>query len=591
MIFPNGILSPLLFHRISPLIFAATDVPPPYPNPALVSHRAAARLPRSALIIFCVAYVLPGLFGRDPWKNADVTAFGYMLEIALGRTSWWAPDLGGLATESGLLPYWLGAFFIKLLSPLIPEALAARIPFSLMLTAALCFTWYGAYHLAHTQAAQPIRFAFGGEAQPADYACAIADGALLALIATLGLLQLGHETTPEILQLLGVCMLLYAIGASPFQFVKACVCAGLALAILVSSGAPAMAVFMGIVGGVSGVQSHYAGARRLSRLILLGIAIYVGMATVFQQQSWQWHIQSKLDNPYDILRLLLWFTWPSWPLALWTLWRWRHHWFRRHILIPLGSALIAIISSLAMGGSDRALMLSIPALAMLAAFALPTLDRATAAAIDWFSVFFFTSVAIVIWVIYMAIQTGFPAQPAANVLKLAPGFQAHFNAPALLIGLCGSISWVWLVHWRAGQNRHALWKSMILPAGGVALCWLLLMSLWLPLLDYARSMRPLVQKVLQHIPAESCIATPGGSKALVASLIYFGKYQVEAAPDSFNTSCEFLLQSERPGAEARGIPPGWMFMAAEQRPTNRIENFVIYRREPSIPLPVPHLSK
>ncbi|MFZ9180222.1 MAG: hypothetical protein ACO21V_13530, partial [Limnohabitans sp.] len=45
----------------------------------------------------------------------------------------------------------------------------------------------------------------------------------------------------------------------------------------------------------------------------------------------------------------------------------------------------------------------------------------------------------------------------------------------------------WLVHWRAGRHRAALWKSLVLPAGGAALCWLLLMTLWLPALDYARS--------------------------------------------------------------------------------------------------------
>ena len=45
---------------------------------------------------------------------------------------------------------------------------------------------------------QPVAFAFGGEASPLDYARAIADAALLALIASLGLLQLGHETTPEL---------------------------------------------------------------------------------------------------------------------------------------------------------------------------------------------------------------------------------------------------------------------------------------------------------------------------------------------------------------------------------------------------------
>ena len=50
----------------------------PRPTPALVTQRAAQRLPRLALLLFCAAYVLPGLFGRDPWKSADITAFGYM---------------------------------------------------------------------------------------------------------------------------------------------------------------------------------------------------------------------------------------------------------------------------------------------------------------------------------------------------------------------------------------------------------------------------------------------------------------------------------------------------------------------------------
>ena len=49
-----------------------------------------------------------------------------------------------------------------------------------------------------------------------------------------------------------------------------------------------------------------------------------------------------------------------------------------------------------MGGSDRALMLALPPMAVLAAFTLPTLQRASAAAIDWFSVFFFSACALVI---------------------------------------------------------------------------------------------------------------------------------------------------------------------------------------------------
>ena len=184
------------------------------PNPALVSQREAEPLPRLLLLLFCAAYVLPGVFGRDPWKSADITAFGYIVNIAQGKTSWFAPTVGGLPTADGaLLPYWIGAVFVKAL-PWLDPTLAARIPFALLLALTLALTWYATYSLARSDSAQPLPFAFGGEAAPADYARAIADGALLAVIASLGLLQLGHETTPDLAQLAAVSLYLYGLAAS-----------------------------------------------------------------------------------------------------------------------------------------------------------------------------------------------------------------------------------------------------------------------------------------------------------------------------------------------------------------------------------------
>lgn len=543
-------------------------------------------MPRWALLLFCAAYVLPGLFGRDPWKSADITAFGYMLEIAAGHTDWLRPQLGGLATDGALLPYWLGAVFIKALSPVVPAALAARLPFALLLALALTLTWYATYHLARTEAAQPLPFAFGGEANPVDYARAIADGALLAQIATLGLLQLGHETTPEMLQLLGAALFLYALAASPFRAVKARVGVLLALTTMAASGAPAMAMGMGVLGTLICLRSHYPAVRRFGVWVLLAVVLAASAASVMGAWAWRLKLGGPLQVP-AVLRMLAWFTWPAWPLTLWTLWHWRRHSLRRHILLPLSCAVVSLVSSLLMGGSDRALMLGVPSLAVLAAFALPTLQRATAAAIDWFSVWFFSIGALVIWVVYVAMQTGFPAQPAANVARLAPGLDHSFHGISLLMAILGTVAWGWLVLWRAGRNRHALWKSLVLPAGGVALCWLLLMSLWLPLLDYARSLRPLVQRVAQHVPTDNCIALPGGSRALVAGLVHFGGYRVEADADSTSTSCEFLIQSERPGGDVSATPAGWMFIATEKRPTNRDDNFVIYRREPQTAMPRP----
>lgn len=545
------------------------------PTPALVTQRAAQRLPRLALLLFCAAYVLPGVFGRDPWKNADVAAFGHMAAIAEGRAGWLSPALGGLPADGALVPYWLGALFIKAL-PWLDAALAARIPFALLLVAVLVSTWYATYHLARTEAAQPLPFAFGGEATPVDYARAIADGALLAVMATLGLLQLGHETTPELVQLAGASLFLYALAAAPFRRSRSRVAALLSLPVMAASGAPAIATVLAIVGTTICARSTYAQVRRTAWWIAAtgAVAVAVGSALA----AWGWRVADLANlNPLSTLRLLLWFGWPAWPLALWTVWRWRGHLLHRHISVPLGIALTAIVGCLAMGGSDRALLLGVPPLAVLAAFALPTLQRSASAAIDWFSVFFFSLCALAIWVIYAALQTGVPAKPAANVARLAPEFQSSFSALAMVFAVAGTLAWVWLVRWRTGRHRHPLWKSLVLPAGGVAVCWLLLMTLWLPLLDHARSYRPLLARIAAQVPREACIAAPQVPRALLAALEAMGGYRVDAITPAASSPCEFLIASVN---DRQGSPEveGWRLLARIPRPADRNDFTLVYRR-------------
>ncbi len=547
------------------------------PNPALVSQRAAQRLPRPALLLFCAAYVLPGLFGRDPWKGADISAFGYMLNIAQGKTPWLSPTVAGLPADAALLPYWLGASFIKLLGPWVEPALAARIPFALLLALVLVLIWYSTYHLARTEAAQPLPFAFGGEAHPVDYARAIADGAVLALIATLGLLQLGHETTPELGQLTSVALFLYALAASPFRSLQAKLAVLVAVPALAASGAPSIALALSLSGALICRNSSYHQVRNFAPWVLVAGVLAVAVASALGAWGWRLESYSAALQLWVVVRLVGWFTWPAMPLALWTLWRWRKHLLNRHISIPLGSVLVSLGACVAMGGSDRALMLGLPALAVLAAFSLPTLQRSTAAAIDWFSVFFFSLCAIAIWVIYVSMQTGYPAKPAANVARLTPGFTPTFSLLALVLAMVGSLAWLWLVQWRTGRNRHPLWKSLVLPASGVALCWLLLMTLLLPPLDHARSYRAFVQRIAQHIPKEACISAPGLQRGQLAALQYLGEFRVDAVTPVQTSTCDYLLQMET-RLKPSDVGPGWQLLAREKRNNNEDEITAVFRR-------------
>jgi 4-amino-4-deoxy-L-arabinose transferase-like glycosyltransferase len=547
------------------------------PSPALVAQDAVRPAPRWALVLFCAAYVLPGIIGRSPWRTADITTVGVMQAMAQGRTGWLSPALGGIPADAAPLPHSLGALAIMAFSPWLDPALAARLPFALLLVLTLALTWYAAFYLARSEAAQPLAFAFGGEANHVDYARAIGDAAVLALVATLGLLQLGHETTPELAQLASAALLLWGMAAAPYRRWRSRIAMVAGLAALAASGAPIVATAMGLTAAVILWRSHDGDARAGFPWALAATVVAIVIGSLLQQWHWRYAERFQLAGLPGTLRMLAWFLWPSWPLALWTLWRWRRQSLRRHIVGPLSLAIVAVVSSVVMDGSQRVLLLGLPAFALLAAFALPTLGRSARAAIDWFSMFLFSGAAVAWWVVYASLQTGVPAKPAANIAKLYAGYEPSFSALAFAIALVGSLAWIWLVRWRTGRHRPALWKSMVLPAGGVALSWLLVMTLLLPLADYVRGMRPWVDRLRPHI-AGGCVAAPGMSPAYVAALELHADARVDAREGAMRDArCRTALVVV--GAATAFRPPaGWRVIERVRRPSDRQEVTIVLRR-------------
>ena len=250
--------------------------------------------------------------------------------------------------------------------------------------------------------------------------------------------------------------------------------------------------------------------------------------------------------------------------------------------MPVCSALVGILVCLGMGGNDRALLHSLPPLAVLAAFALPALKRGLSGAIDWFSVFFFTIVALVIWVVYAAMHTGWPAKTAANVAKLVPGYTAEVSWVSLAFAALGTLAWLALVRWRTARHRAALWKSLVLPAGGVALLWLLLMSLLLQPLDQARSYRLLMDRVATHVRPGQCVLAPNASAGLLTALEYFGNHTVygQTGVERYPPGGCTVLMLSLTSRQTEPVPPGWTFVSRERQRTQNSESVAIYRREP-----------
>ena len=535
--------------------------------------------------MMCLTYVLAGFVGRSAWKTEDMATLGYIADLAYGSAAWNTPSALGSTTDSlAFLPYWVGAGML-MLEPLgIKGDFAVRIPFILFLALAMVATWYGTYYLARSPRAQPVAFAFGGEARPKDYARALADGGLLAFISCLGLAQLSHETTPALAQLSFAAVYFFAIAALPYRRYIPAIAALIGQLGLTLSGAPALALLFGLGSAVihyldRSVHTAQAASNQQRKLETLALIVCCCFAAAVAEslQLWSWKIVSPvsaISELYDSVELLLWFTWPAWPLALWTLWIWRKHLLNRqisrHLAWPVYVVSILLLATLATDSSDRTLLLSLPALAPMAAFALPTLRRQVAALIDWFTLLFFTGCGIIIWVVWLAMLSGFPPQPAANVARLAPGFSYTFSVVSLLFAVAASGAWAYLVRWRVGKHRSVIWKSLALPAGGATLCWVLLMTLWLPLLDYTQSYRPLIAQLQKTIPASECIQTHQLPQDINAAIKWYGQFNLEKA--STSSACPWKL------APANPSPQQWLTVLRVQHPADSKKSIWVLRR-------------
>ncbi len=548
-----------------------------------------------ALLLLCAAYVLPGFWGRTLWKAQDIEAFGYMLQLTKpgmdDMVSWLKPTLLGSPDNNlALLPYWLGAAFIRL-APAGFEDTFARLPFVAMLVTTLAATWYAVYALTRHPTAQPVAFAFGGEAKPVDYARAMADGGLLALLACLGLAQLSHETTPALSQLCFAALLFFGLSTLTRHRLQSVVTISIGMLGLTLSGAPTLALWLGIGGSIICAAAQPAPTQRRLSMLDLGLLVLVCLlciTTAGALDLWRWRVvPHRMVDLHVLSKLIAWFTWPAWPLALWSLWRWRGQlsqgWRYPHLGLPLWFALVTVGATWFTGLSDRALLTSLPAIATLAAFALPTLKRSLSALIDWFTLVFFSICALAIWTVWLAMQTGTPAAPARNVARLAPEFVPEFSISAFALALIATIAWGALVKWRTGYHRAAIWKSLVLPAGGAVLCWLLLTTLWLPLLNYARSYAPLVEKVTRVTGPTACLQYAGISKAQGSAFMYHAQAQLKPMQTP-QTDCPWLITDKvnAPLLSAKIQSLGWVEEAAVKRPTDKSETLIVYRPAASL---------
>jgi 4-amino-4-deoxy-L-arabinose transferase-like glycosyltransferase len=287
------------------------------------------------------------------------------------------------------------------------------------------------------------------------------------------------------------------------------------------------------------------------------------------------------SNIRELLKTSIWYLWPAWPIAAWAVYAWRSQ-LTLHILLPAVAVTgLALMTLFAPSARDHALLPLLPPLAILATFGLPTLKRGTINAIDWFSVMTLSAIAGFIWLGWLAKQTGWPPQLAKNAFRAAPGFQPEFSSVALVVALATSIGWLLLLYWRLGRRPPVLWRAVVLSTGGIVLCWVLLMTLWLPWLNYRQSYAAVAEQLGNALPSSyRCVDTDAVGPAQRASFAYLGHVKFSRHGDK---RCEFLLvQDDRllaKGAQMKSVDTKLTLLWQGRRAADRHELFRLFRRD------------
>ena len=587
---------------------AAFEMPSPLP-------------PQAVLALACV-YFFVGVLGHDPWKHDDAIGFGIAWTMHIGGVAdWLLPNIGGIAQhDEGPLYFWCAALAIKLFGAhtaltagWIAPYEAARLP---AFMGWLLVTW---------------RMTRIGKTLYATHSNALAGGiGALVFVGCAGLFTRAHQASAEVAVVLcltfaieGLLRLNAASAARDTNRARSMVILSMAAMAWATAGqglALILIVALSAAWAVPKARSTVAlGAALAGVGVLMRVDLGEWLASPAVPTS-TWHTAQWASWGLPQANLLafyaknaVWFTFPAWPLVF--AWAWRNrrdaqaHSALRDTLndtlhddaqmragvlgrarearrLCLGLVLGMVVAlSFAQQQGFALLLASLPPLSLIGGFGALAMRRNAAAGFDWFAALLGSGYAIYLAFYGFAVQTGVPPRAAAAMLRREPGFELVMSPWALGLAGLALLAWAWsLLRIARGTPRAArigTTRGVTRWALGLALSWILLMTLWLPNIEYGKTFRNVAAQLTQVIrhanaTAQVCVAAELDDSERASLLYFLGQSGIVLKP--ITATCPLRLSSvshdsvHTPGA-------GWLLIWSGGRGP-RTEQLLLYRKTP-----------
>lgn len=531
---------------------------------ARIGENAKTRL----LILLCIVWVCLGLIGHEPWKPDESQSISIVKQMLEGENLLTPIAVGQRSIDNPPLYYLTAAGMAKLLSPWLPMHDGARLVSGLWMAITLLMVGMIGRELWGRGAGRQTTFIFLG---------------------SLGLIVTAHMLMPEVAALAGCAMGLYALALAKRRPFRASVLLGTGIGIgFLAGGVLYAAISLVTALALPLLFNHW---RSRSFLIVLSLSLIAALPWLLVWPALLWHFEPVLfdtwqqqqltlfsqHNHWYFFKTLAWYAWPALPVAAWGLWRFRSSLLEKPKFQLLVTYFAVSLFAIGLGADNREIY-ALPLLLSLTALAggsVETLKRGAAGLLNWFGLILFGVMSFLIWLGWFAMMTGWPAKLAERMQILSAIAEPRFNLLAFAAAVLVTIIWCVVVFNAKRSNRAAVTDWAV----GITMAWSLLMSLWLPWIDSARSYEGVMGKIQSALPADyACITSRNLGAAQEALLHYYTDLRTQPFETVQRLDCDiYLIQDER-GREK--IQPGdeWKLIWSGKRPADRRERFRLYQR-------------
>lgn len=520
------------------------------------------------LLVLCAIWVLLGLTGHAPWKPLESTSISIIKTILDGGSLVAPLASGATSLETPPLYYLSAAACAKLLSPFLSIHDGARLINAFWLSIMLLMVGMTGREL---------------------WSRGVGRHATFIMIGTIGLVISAHSLSAEVASLVSTATGFYALALSKRRPWRASGLFGAALGVgFLSYGVMPLLILMStalILPLFFKAWRTQSFAKFLSTSVLIASPPIIVWLTMLHYHYpllftnwWQTNLYSfhQMNHLY-FSRILIWYAWPALPLSLLGLWRYRHQLLAKPKFQLMIVFFLCSILLLGVGASPKdinALPLLLPLVA-LGAGSVEHLKRGAAAALNWFGVMLFGLIGGLIWLGWIAMMTGYPAKIKERMQFLSGMNDLNFSWLAFIIAIMITVIWGF-VCLRAKQTNKSTVTNW---AVGMTFGWGLLMTLWLPLIDAAKSYQPVFSSLNKALPSHyTCINSLNVAQSQRLLLNYYTNIKLQPFETTQQLSCNLYLLQDVKGVGKMQPGQDWKLIWSGKRTADRKEGFRLFQR-------------